>query len=195
MSKSDHLVLVGPPNSGKTTLFNWLTGYNKQTVNYPGSTVEVAFGLIRKHNWKLVDTPGIYNFFPDNPGEEVTRNILKDSSQKEELKGVIVVLDSTRLTRQLPLFFQLKSMNIPIVAALTMYDIQKKSGELDLELLSKELGVPVCPIEGLLGGGVKELLKTIEDTFKKPADKKIVLAILKCGRSSSRNLFCRKHKQ
>ena len=166
MSKSDHLVLVGPPNSGKTTLFNWLTGYNKQTVNYPGSTVEVAFGLIHKHNWKVVDTPGIYNFFPDNPGEKVTRNILRDSSQKEELKGVIVVLDSTRLTRQLPLFFQLKAMNIPIVVALTMYDIQKKSVPFDLELLSKELGVAVCPIEGLLGGGVKELLKTAEDVFK-----------------------------
>ena len=174
MSKSDHLVLIGPPNSGKTTLFNWLTGYNKQTVNYPGSTVEVSFGLIRKHKWKLVDTPGIYNFFPDNPGEEVTRNILRDSSQKGELKGVIVVLDSTRLTRQLPIFFQLKSMNIPIVLALTMYDIQKNSVAFDLELLSKELGVCVCPIEGLLGGGVKELLKTAEDAFRTKSNKEDV---------------------
>ena len=174
MSKSDHLVLIGPPNSGKTTLFNWLTGYNKQTVNYPGSTVEVSFGLIRKHKWKLVDTPGIYNFFPDNPGEEVTRNILRDSSQKGELKGVIVVLDSTRLTRQLPIFFQLKSMNVPIVVALTMYDIQKKSVGFDLELLSKELGVCVCPIEGLLGGGVKELLQTAEDVFRTKFNKEDV---------------------
>ena len=192
MSKSDHLVLIGPPNSGKTTLFNWLTGYNKQTVNYPGSTVEVAFGLIRKHNWKVVDTPGIYNFFPDNPGEEVTRNILKDSNEKKELKGVIVVLDSTRLTRQLPLFFQLKSMNIPMVVALTMYDIQKKSVPFDLELLSKELGVSVCPIEGLLGGGVKELLKTAVDVFKEQSSKKLIVADSKDWSETQQESFLQK---
>ena len=69
MSKSDYLLLIGPPNSGKTTLFNWITGYKRQTVNYPGSTVELSFGLVRKKNysWKVVDTPGIYGFFSPSP--------------------------------------------------------------------------------------------------------------------------------
>ena len=169
MSKSDHLILAGPPNSGKTTLFNWLTGYNKKTVNYPGSTVDVAFGAIHHSSWKAIDTPGFYSLFPPGQESKAFKNILKEVCQKKELRGVILVLDATRLRRQLPLLFQLKSMNLPILLALTMYDIQKKSAGLDIKKLSKELNLPVCPIEGLLGGGVKELLKTAQKTFQADA--------------------------
>lgn len=170
MSKSDYLVLVGPPNSGKTTLFNWITGYKRQTVNYPGSTVTLSFGFVRKRNcsWKVVDTPGIYSFLSPSSEGEVTKDILRDSIANHELRGVILVLDATRLKRQLPFFFQVKEAGLPVILALSMYDLQKKESPFDISLLSKQLGVPVCPIEGLLGGGVPELLDLAQIYFKKP---------------------------
>ena len=169
MSKSDYLILIGPPNSGKTTLFNWITGYKRQTVNYPGSTVTLSFGLIRKENcsWKVVDTPGIYSFLSPSSEGEVTKGILRDSIANNELKGVILVLDATRLKRQLPFFFQVKEAGLPVILALSMYDLQKKESPFDISLLSKQLGVPVCPIEGLLGGGVPELLDLAQVQFEK----------------------------
>ena len=171
MSKSDYLILVGPPNSGKTTLFNWITGYRRQTVNYPGSTVDLSFGLVRKKNcsWKVVDTPGIYSFLSASSEGEVTQKILKDSVDNNELKGIVLVLDATRLRRQLPFFFQLKEAGLPVILALSMYDLQKKESPLDLTLLSKKLDAPVCPIEGLLGGGVPELLELAQNQFAKPS--------------------------
>ncbi len=184
MSTSNYLILVGPPNSGKTTLFNWITGYKRQVVNYPGSTIDLFFGSIRNQTnapaWNIVDTPGIYHLFSKNNDtkyggaeEQIVQKILEDSIQKEELRGVILVLDSTRLARQLPLAFYLQSMGIPFVIALTMYDLQKKQKELDLALLSKKLKTPVYPIEGLLGGGIRKLLLGVYDYFKqkiKPAN-------------------------
>lgn len=174
MSKSDYLILIGPPNSGKTTLFNWITGYKRQTVNYPGSTVELSFGLIRqKHrtrSWKIVDTPGIYSFLSSSTEGEVTKNILRDSLKNKDLRGVVLVLDATRLERQLPLAFQLRETGLPVILALSMYDIQKKESELNLALLSQKLNMPVYPIEGLLGGGVPDLLNRAFTQFKnKPA--------------------------
>ena len=176
MSKSECLILLGPPNSGKTTLFNWITGYKRQIINYPGSTADLALGQVssahlassdgktkkQKPNWTVIDTPGFYGFFTPSPELEVTKKALKEALKNKELRAVILVLDSTRLKRQLPLFFQLKSAGLPVILALTMYDVQKKESHLDINLLSRILKVPVCPIEGLLGGGVKELLATAE---------------------------------
>ena len=170
MSKSDYLLLIGPPNSGKTTLFNWITGYKRQTVNYPGSTVDLSFGLVRQSkdtpSWTLVDTPGIYSLFSPSPEGEVTKNTLKDSIKNEELRGVILVLDATRLNRQLAFAFQLKEIGLPVILALSMYDIQKKESQFDFSILLRELNMPVFPIEGLLGGGVPELLDSAKSHFK-----------------------------
>ena len=174
MSKSDYLILIGPPNSGKTTLFNWITGYKKKTVNYPGSTVDLSFAYIRQKkdisSWTLVDTPGVYSLSSPSSEGEVTKNILKDSIKKEELRGVILVLDATRLKRQMVFAFQLKELGLPVILALSMYDIQKKESQFNLSTFSKQLGLPVCPIEGLLGGGVFKLLDLASIHFKdKPA--------------------------
>ena len=169
-NKKDYIILIGPPNSGKTTLFNWLTGYNKQTVNYPGSTVDISIGPIRKqpagYLWKAVDTPGIYSFFSSSPEGSATQDILRSALKNKELKGVILVLDATRLQRQLPFAFQLKEAGLPVVLALSMYDIQKKESAFDCALLSRILAVPVCPVEGLLGGGVSALLNEARLQFK-----------------------------
>ena len=108
-NKKDYIILIGPPNSGKTTLFNWLTGYNKQTINYPGSTVDISIGLVRKQPagsfWKVVDSPGIYNLFSSSSEGEVTKSVLRDSLQNRELRGLILVLDSTLLKSQRKLSF------------------------------------------------------------------------------------------
>ncbi len=186
MSASNYLILIGPPNSGKTTLFNWITGYKRQTVNYPGSTVDLSIGLVRKKqsnlSWKIVDTPGVYHLSlsdwnsnkrkidsntATSAEEQVVQQILWDASEQGELRGVILVLDATRLSRQLPLLFYLKAAGVPLVLALSMYDLQRKTASMQLSLLSQRLGVPVCPIEGLLGGGVRELLQTAQSYFKK----------------------------
>ena len=218
MFKSDCLILLGPPNSGKTTLFNWITGCKRQIVNYPGSTAELASGQVNVTSlspssppWTVIDTPGFYGFFSSTPEAEVTKKVLKASLENKKLRAVILVLDSTRLKRQLPLFFQLQSTGLPIILALTMYDIQKKESELNMSLLSHLLNqtgsekgatsedfsadnqnmkqgdsnkinlnqaqkhknsnkssrkVPVCPIEGLLGGGVKELVNQAHAHFR-----------------------------
>ncbi len=171
MSSCQHLILVGPPNSGKTTLFNWITGYNRRTVNYPGSTVELSFGLVKEKragfSSKIIDTPGTYSLVSPSSETKAVRDTLFDLAKKRELEGVILVLDSTRLKRQLPFAFHLQSIGVPIVLALTMYDIQKKYSLLNLSLLSKRLKVPAFPIEGLLGGGVVELLKGAHSYFEK----------------------------
>ncbi len=163
---------MGPPNSGKTTLFNWITGCKRQTVNYPGSTADLSFGLIKgkKNSWTVIDTPGAYGFFSPSPEGETARKALKDSLNNQALRGVLLVLDATRLKRQLPLFFQLKSTGLPLILVLSMYDIQKKESELNLPLLSRLLKVPVCPVEGLLGGGVRELIDQAHTHFSSVAD-------------------------
>ncbi len=206
MSTSDYLILVGSPNSGKTTLFNWITGYKRQTVNYPGSTVDLFFGSVRKSkqvgfNWNIVDTPGVYHLFQaikkqagDSIEAEVVRKILKDSASDGALRGVILVLDATRLLRQLPLAFQLKSQGVPFVIALSMYDIQKRKQSLNLDLLSKHLKVPVCPIEGLLGGGVLSLLKTAKEYLKnKPILKALDFKASHWSESSQEELLKQAH--
>ena len=187
MSTSNYLILIGPPNSGKSTLFNWITGYKRQVVNYPGSTVDLSIGIIQnKHTdpaWKIVDTPGVYHLpaLKDPPSkkhlyikpaeEQVLQQILRDTIGKSELRGVVLTLDSTRLARQLPLVFYLKATKMPFILALSMYDLQKKQTPINIALLSKWLKIPICPIEGLLGGGVKELLQTAQTYFKKSISK------------------------
>ena len=161
MSKVDSFILTGPPNSGKTTLFNWLTGYKAKVVNYPGSTVDYSKGsFLKKYqiSQPIIDTPGIYSLFVKNPSEELAHKILFQKSSSV----IIVVIDALRIRRQLPLVFQLKESGFSIVVALTMVDLIPKEVSLNIETLSDELGVPVCPIEGKLGKGVGELVQKLK---------------------------------
>ena len=151
-----NIILAGPPNSGKTSLFNWLTGFRRQVVNYPGSTAILALGGIQgKYGLPpaaVIDTPGIYSLFPKYSEESAARDCLL----KPDIAAVIAVLDASKLESQLPLFFQLKEAGRPLIAALTMWDLIPKNS-LDIESLKKSLGAPAVPIKGLLGGGVSEL--------------------------------------
>ena len=155
-----NVVLIGQPNSGKTTLFNWLTGFKHRVINYPGSTVCISSGYLhKKYNLPiaLVDTPGAYSLFPKSTDEEVTIDYL---FSKKNIETVILILDGSKLEIQLPLFFQLKEAGFKIVVALTMWDLIFKDS-LDIDQLQKSLGVPVVPINGLVGSGVYELIEQL----------------------------------
>lgn len=157
------IALVGPPNSGKTTLYNWLTGSHFRTVNYPGSTVEYALG--RTHSRyggpeiSLMDTPGIYSLSAKSPDEEVALRALTRTDLEQAPERVVVVVDATQLRRHLYLVRQVQDAGFDVVVALTMMDLLKEDQvSLDLDLLQTRLGCPVVPIQGRLGGGVQDLV-------------------------------------
>ena len=153
------IALIGSPNSGKTTLFNWLTGSSARTVNYAGSTVDCFRGRsleIYGPSLHVLDTPGIYSLQPHGRDEEVTLQAL---TQLNDVKAVIVVIDGTQLNRQLYLVRQIQELKIPMVVAITMMDLVKHSGRrLDLEKLSELVEAPVLAVDGRLGGGSRDRL-------------------------------------
>lgn len=159
---SEAAALVGSPNSGKTTLFNWLTGLRYNTVNYPGSTVDYSAGTSHSRYGEsvhLMDTPGVYGLSPKSPDEEVTLNALQKNFSWGSVKLVISVVDATHLARQLLLTRQLLSSGFPVIVAVTMMDLLSEKGlEVDIEGLGKDLNCPVVPIDGRLGGGVQTLV-------------------------------------
>lgn len=153
------VALVGSPNSGKTTLFNWLTGSKFKTVNFAGSTVDAHHGLslpLYGDRLSVLDTPGIYSLQPHGSDEEVT---LRTLTENEQVRAVIVVIDGTQLNRQLYLVRQIQELGIPMVLAVTMMDIVKNSGrKVDLEKLSELTDSPVIAVDGRLGGGAQDVV-------------------------------------
>ncbi|MDD4414056.1 MAG: ferrous iron transport protein B [Oscillospiraceae bacterium] len=150
--------LAGNPNSGKTTLFNKITGSNQHVGNWPGVTVEKKEGYI-KPRWadiRVVDLPGLYSLSPCSAEERAARSFLID----DRPDVIINVVDATNLERSLYLTLQLAEMGCPMVIALNMTDMLKKSGlEINVKLLEERLGVPVCPISSRQGRGIRELLE------------------------------------
>lgn len=157
---NQQIALVGNPNSGKTTLFNRLTGTRQTTGNWPGVTVEKKSGLIRyRHQaFELVDLPGIYSLSPYSLEEVITRNFLIDGQPSV----VVNIVDVTNLERNLYLTLQLKKLGLPVIVALNMMDELQSNGDvLDLPGLSAQLGMPVVPISARRATGLQELLKEI----------------------------------
>ena len=148
------IALAGNPNSGKTTLFNALTGSNQFVGNWPGVTVEKKEGKLKKHEGvTITDLPGIYSLSPYTLEEVVARNYLID----EKPDAILNIVDGTNIERNLYLTTQLIELGIPVVVAVNMMDIVKKNGDkLNTEMLSKRLGCKVVEISALKGTGIME---------------------------------------
>ena len=160
------IALAGNPNSGKTTLFNALTGSNQFVGNWPGVTVEKKEGKIKKHeNVILTDLPGIYSLSPYTLEEVVARNYILN----EEPSAILNIVDGTNLERNLYLTTQLVEIGIPVVVAINMTDLIRKSGdEIDIEKLSKLIGCEIVEISALKGTGIAEAAeKAIEASKRK----------------------------
>ena len=149
--------LVGNQNSGKTTLFNQLTGSNQHVGNFPGVTVDRKDGVIKGHPETLItDLPGIYSMSPYSPEEIVSRQHVLD----ERPKAIINIVDATNIERNLYLTMQLLEMNIPMVVALNMMDeLRGGGGWVDINRMELLLGVPVVPISAAKNEGVDELVE------------------------------------
>jgi ferrous iron transport protein B len=150
------MALAGNPNSGKTTLFNALTGSNQYVGNWPGVTVEKKEGKYKKDkDIKIMDLPGVYSLSPYTLEEVVTRNYLIDN--KPDV--IINIIDGSNLERNLYLTTQLLELSIPVVLAINMMDIVNKRGDIiDVVRLSKQIGCPVKTITALTNEGVDELM-------------------------------------
>lgn len=149
--------LVGNQNSGKTTLFNQLTGAKQRIGNFPGVTVSRKDGVIKNHPDTLVtDLPGIYSMSPYSGEEIISRHFVLN----EKPKAIINIIDATNIERNLYLTVQLLEMQIPMVAALNMMDeLSGNGGTIDVNRLEALLGVPVIPISALKNEGVDELIR------------------------------------
>lgn len=158
------IALAGNPNSGKTTLFNALTGSNQFVGNWPGVTVEKKEGKLRKHDGvTITDLPGIYSLSPYTLEEVVARNYLIG----ERPDAILNIIDGTNLERNLYLTTQLTELGIPVVVAINMMDVVKKAGDrIDVGELSRELGCPIVQISALKGTGVMEAAEAAVEAAK-----------------------------
>ena len=149
--------LVGNQNSGKTTLFNQLTGANQHVGNFPGVTVDRKDGAIRRFpNTRITDLPGIYSMSPYSSEELVSRNFVLE----DKPRGIINIVDATNIERNLYLTMQLLEMNVPMVVALNMMDeMTGNGGSVDVNAMEELLGVPVVPISAAKNQGIDELVK------------------------------------
>lgn len=154
MEKQIKIALAGNPNSGKTTLFNALTGSNQFVGNWPGVTVEKKEGRLKKHeDVVIMDLPGIYSLSPYTLEEVVARNYL--IGQRPD--AILNIIDGTNLERNLYLTTQLTELGIPVVVAINMMDVVRRNGDqINVEELSRELGCKVVEISALKGDGVME---------------------------------------
>lgn len=162
------IALIGNPNSGKTSLFNILTGTNQRVGNWPGVTVERKSGTARlNQNWKVQDLPGIYSMSPYTPEEKVARDYLLSN----RADSILNVVDATNLERNLYLTTQLIETGIPVTLALNMSDVLKAQGkEISVDKLSYQLGVPVVSTSAIKNQGVDKVLKKAAHTTRATVD-------------------------
>jgi ferrous iron transport protein B len=171
--RSARIALVGAPNSGKTALFNALTGAHQKVANYAGVTVERKEGRIQSPSGRtlsVLDLPGTYSLRARSPDEEVTRDaVLGRLAGEPEPDLIVCVADATNLRLALRLVLEIKTVGRPAVLALNMYDIAERQGlRIDLKRLSAELGLPVVTTTATRRRGIADLVATIEDAARAP---------------------------
>ena len=168
--------LIGPPNSGKTTLFNRLTGLRQKVANFPGVTVEQHTGLAELpdgRSLEIIDLPGVYSLSPRSEDERVAHAVLTGQSAGRPMPdAILLVIDSTNLGRHLMLAAPILSLGIPTLIILNMADdLRRRGGKLDTSALAAELGAPVALISARAGEGVGEVLDFLAGVMPKPAPK------------------------
>ncbi len=158
-NETPKILLFGNPNVGKSAIFSRLTGAKVTISNYPGTTVGFSQGFMQFITGKqcvLIDVPGIYNLKPLCKADEVAVNMIPEGDI------IINVLDATNLERNLFLTLELREKNVPMILALNMWDETRHKGiEIDVEKLEKELGIPIVPVCGITGFGIKDLVERL----------------------------------
>lgn len=161
-----NVLLTGNPNSGKTSLFNELTGLNHKVGNYPGVTVDKVEGHFRMKDgskWRALDIPGTYSLYPKSKDEQVAINALFDPEFAAEGNVVVVVMDAANIKRSLFFATQVLDLGLPTIAALTMEDIaEQKARPVRLQGLSEALGIPVVSVNPRTGKGMDQLKTAIQ---------------------------------
>jgi ferrous iron transport protein B len=172
-----HIALVGNPNSGKSSLFNCLTGLNQKVGNFPGVTVDKktdSFLLPDNQTAEVIDLPGTYSLYPRRQDEWVSYKVLLQQDKKIKADVIVAIADASNLKRNLLFCSQIIDLKVPVVIALSMMDFAKKKGiKIDIATLERELGVPVVAINPRKNKGIEELKKAIlltaKEQYKPPA--------------------------
>jgi ferrous iron transport protein B len=166
------IALIGNPNSGKSSLFNQLTGLNQKIGNFPGVTVDKRSGICVLSNnspVEVIDLPGVYSIYPRSLDEQIVTEILLNHHAKDTPDKIVVIADATNLKRGLLLLTQIIDIGLPVMLALNMMDLVVKAGiSYDLKKLSQKLGVPVVPINARNGVGLEELKRTLSKPLPAP---------------------------
>ena len=172
MNKQFNVALIGNPNTGKSTLFNALTGLNQKIGNFSGVTVERKTGkleLTENLTASLIDLPGTYSLYPRSADEHIALEILNSTKNPDYPNVVVVVVDATNLKRNLLLLTQLIDLQLPVVLALNMMDVAEQSGiEINVTLLAEKLGVPVVAVTARDFQGIIALKDAIVQQFEQP---------------------------
>lgn len=165
LTRKPHIAILGNPNSGKSSLFNLLTGLNQKVGNFPGVTVERKLGQVSlggNSSCVVIDLPGTYSLYPRREDEWVSYKQLMYPDGGEKIDLAVVVADASNLRRNLLYVSQVIDLKIPVVVALTMTDLAKKRGiSVDADRLAREMGVPVVVVNARTGKGVEQLKSTV----------------------------------
>ncbi|MFK8038676.1 MAG: ferrous iron transport protein B, partial [Crocinitomicaceae bacterium] len=159
-SSSLKIALLGNPNIGKTTLFNFLCGLKQKTGNYPGVTVDQVRGYLthQKESIEIIDLPGVNSIYPESEDEQVVYDFLTRNQSESELDKVIVVVSALNLKRNLYLFHQISDLELPVILVVNMIDVATKQGvEINLKVLANELNCPVVGLSAKTGQGINDL--------------------------------------
>ncbi len=168
------IALVGNPNSGKSTVFNQLTGLRQKTGNFPGVTVDIKVGRLRFANGEeaeLIDFPGTYSLYPTSSDEKMVAQVLADPASEFFPDAIVYVADMTKLEKHLLLFTQLLDLNLPMILVLNMSDAAADLGiKVNTARLTERFGVPVMSVSGRTGDNIQRLLGEIEKLDRQGAD-------------------------